>query len=181
MGREICGLFKILIFCVSVLWAWEGLVESHVLWFVQHQGVHLGHGEAAVSQAGAQSRKGNLEELPGRTSPASVAVGSWISELMWSAWSNKSIQKQFWFTGLLFVLAFLFLSCLQWGLEFHKAEDNSLSLSADLVQFWLSPMSESQGQVVHVLGNPAPLWWISVGYWGDPIKCFLAQGELGSY
>ena len=125
--------------------------------------------------------KGNLEELPGRTSPASGAVDSWISELMWSAWSNKSIQKQFWFTGLLFVLAFLFLSCLQWGLEFHKAEDNSLSLTADLVQFWLSPMSESQGQVVHVLGNPAPLWWISVGYWGDPIKCFLAQGELGNY
>lgn len=72
MGREIWFL-KSDFLCQCVVGV-RRIIESHVLWFVQHQGIHLGHGETAVSQAGAQSWKGNLKELPGRTSPASVAA-----------------------------------------------------------------------------------------------------------
>lgn len=82
--------------------------------------------------------------------------------------------------GFAFILAFLFLSCLQWGLEFCKTDDSSLPLTADLLQFWRRLRGDGQGQdgVVSVLGNSSPLWWF-LGWWilTRPFGMFLGSSR----
>lgn len=176
-GKEICELLKS-DFSVSVC------CGSEKDYWITFCGTTPGDPSRAwwsLSQAGAQSWKGSLERTTWQNLTCLCGCGflnikNWckVPGLINPSRNSSDLLVVFFCFGI------LFLSCLQWGLEFHKAEDNSLSLTADP-----SPVLTEPHELESRPGGPCPgnlppalvnrsriLRW--------PYKMFLGQGEVGS-